>query len=83
MSSCKTDASFRLPQQLYAQLDLDDLHASDSNNGIVLEMKDRDRYFDGRASVSGQQSDDESVSKVNYYSNNGPVIPSRGHHLES
>lgn len=78
----KIDASFRLPQQLYAQLDLDDLHASDPNNGIVLEMKDRDRYFDGRASVAGQQSGDEPVSKVNHHSKNGPVIPSRGRHLE-
>ena len=45
-----------LLQQLYAELDLDDLHNNNSNSGIVLEMKDRDRYFDGRASGVGQES---------------------------
>ncbi|KAI5123068.1 hypothetical protein M0805_000502 [Coniferiporia weirii] len=33
----------------YGQIDLDDLHDAQTSTGIVLEMRDRDRYFDGRA----------------------------------
>ncbi|KLO05745.1 hypothetical protein SCHPADRAFT_910823 [Schizopora paradoxa] len=43
-------------QSLYDIIDLDDLRDGDSSNGIVLEMKDRDRYYDGR---TGDQSSSE------------------------
>ncbi|TFY71942.1 hypothetical protein EVG20_g1057 [Dentipellis fragilis] len=33
----------------YAQIDLDDLHDPQSSAGILLEMQDRQRYFEGRA----------------------------------
>jgi transcription initiation factor TFIIH subunit 1 len=31
----------------YAQIDLDDLHDPESSAGILLEMQDRQRYFEG------------------------------------
>ncbi|PSR81186.1 hypothetical protein PHLCEN_2v6521 [Hermanssonia centrifuga] len=40
----------------YAQLDLDDLHDNQISTGIVLNMQDRQRYFDGRSSDPGQTS---------------------------
>ena len=40
--------------QRYAQLDLEDLHDNQSSVGIVLDMKDSQRYFDGRANGTGQ-----------------------------
>ncbi len=47
-----------IPQSLYESIDLDDLHDLDSSSGVVLEMKDRDRYYDGR---TGDQSSLEDV----------------------
>ncbi|KAG6842122.1 hypothetical protein C0991_001615 [Blastosporella zonata] len=35
-------------QDEYAQIDLDDLHDPEASAGIVLEMQDRQRYFEGR-----------------------------------
>ncbi|KAI0630295.1 hypothetical protein C8Q77DRAFT_1160645 [Trametes polyzona] len=35
-----------------AQLDLEDLHDNQSSSGILLDMQDRQRYFDGRASTT-------------------------------
>ncbi|EJD02865.1 uncharacterized protein FOMMEDRAFT_140693 [Fomitiporia mediterranea MF3/22] len=46
-------------ESLYAQIDLDDLHDSQSADGIILEMKDRDRYFDGRATGNSMDVDGE------------------------
>ncbi|KAH8119094.1 hypothetical protein DFH11DRAFT_1501151 [Phellopilus nigrolimitatus] len=46
-------------ESLYAQIDLDDLHDAESSAGIILEMKDRDRYFDGR--VAGQTVADDDI----------------------
>ena len=40
--------SFKLSQYI-SQIDLDDLHDPESSAGITLEMKDRSRYFEGRA----------------------------------
>ncbi|KAI0063716.1 hypothetical protein BV25DRAFT_1936361 [Artomyces pyxidatus] len=37
------------PWNHYAQLDLDDLHDPDTSPGIILDMQDRQRYFEGRA----------------------------------
>ncbi|KAI0744064.1 hypothetical protein C8Q80DRAFT_1326480 [Daedaleopsis nitida] len=37
----------------YSQLDLEDLHDNQSSTGIVLEMQNRQRYFDGRANGTG------------------------------
>ncbi|KAL7281728.1 hypothetical protein ACG7TL_005046 [Trametes sanguinea] len=36
-----------------AQLDLEDLHDNQTSTGILLDMQDRQRYFDGRAVVTG------------------------------
>ena len=44
--------------QRYAQLDLEDLHDNQSSIGIVLDMKDSQRYFDGRA-IGTEQGDGE------------------------
>ncbi|KAF4598194.1 TFB1 family protein [Pleurotus pulmonarius] len=35
----------------YSQVDLDDLHDPEASNGIVLEMQDRQRYFEGRTNA--------------------------------
>ena len=34
----------------YDAIDLDDLHESQSSSVIALDMKDREKYFEGRAS---------------------------------
>lgn len=36
------------PQRI-ARLDLEDLHDNEASTGILLDMQDRQRYFDGRA----------------------------------
>ncbi|KAI0374101.1 hypothetical protein BV20DRAFT_1118712 [Pilatotrama ljubarskyi] len=36
-----------------AQLDLEDLHDNQTSAGILLDMQDRQRYFDGRANGAG------------------------------
>ncbi|OCH95142.1 hypothetical protein OBBRIDRAFT_823077 [Obba rivulosa] len=33
----------------YSQIDLEDLHDNQSTTGIILNMQDRERYFDGRS----------------------------------
>lgn len=33
---------------MYTQIDLDDLHDPENSDGIVLEMQDRQRYFEGQ-----------------------------------
>ena len=35
-------------KDLYSQIDFDDLHDQEASPGIVLEMQDRQRYFEGR-----------------------------------
>ena len=30
----------------YAQIDIDDLHDPESSNGVLLEMQERQRYFE-------------------------------------
>ncbi|KAK0485803.1 hypothetical protein IW261DRAFT_1548835 [Armillaria novae-zelandiae] len=35
-----------------AQIDLDDLHDPEASTGIILEMQDRQRYFEGRKAVN-------------------------------
>ncbi|KAI0318258.1 hypothetical protein OF83DRAFT_1057189 [Amylostereum chailletii] len=41
----------------YAQIDLDDLHDPESSEGILLDMQDAQRYFEGRAGgVSAEQA---------------------------
>lgn len=37
----------RIFLQRYAQLDLEDLHDNESSAGILLDMQDRERYFEG------------------------------------
>jgi hypothetical protein len=42
----------------YSQIDLADLHNPESSTGILLEMQDRQRYFEARpgAAVSAEQA---------------------------
>ncbi|KAI0663565.1 hypothetical protein C8Q70DRAFT_906577 [Cubamyces menziesii] len=40
-----------------AQLDLEDLHDNQSSAGILLDMQDRQRYFDGRAASTADGGD--------------------------
>ncbi|KAI0745821.1 hypothetical protein C8Q76DRAFT_606536 [Earliella scabrosa] len=47
----------------YSQIDLEDLHDNQSSSGILLEMQDRQRYFDGRANGSGQ---DDAAGRVDF-----------------
>ncbi|KII92831.1 hypothetical protein PLICRDRAFT_89359 [Plicaturopsis crispa FD-325 SS-3] len=35
-------------EELYSQIDLDDLHDPEGSAGIILQMQDRQRYFEGR-----------------------------------
>ncbi|KAJ7268740.1 hypothetical protein B0H12DRAFT_1096404 [Mycena haematopus] len=42
----------KLSDENYGQIDIDDLHDSESSAGIVLEMQDRQRYFEGGISNS-------------------------------
>lgn len=35
------------------QIDLEDLHDTQSSTGIVLDMQDRQRYFEGRSAGTG------------------------------
>ncbi|KAH9949597.1 hypothetical protein B0H21DRAFT_727583 [Amylocystis lapponica] len=39
-----------------AQLDLEDLHDNESSAGILLDMHDRQRYFEGRMTESAEQT---------------------------
>lgn len=48
--------------QRYSQIDLEDLHNNESSAGIVLDMQDRQRYFDGRANGAGQSGSEEPVN---------------------
>ncbi|KAH9858787.1 hypothetical protein C2E23DRAFT_909621 [Lenzites betulinus] len=40
----------------YTQLDLEDLHDNEASAGILLDMQDRQRYFDGRANTTNDGS---------------------------
>lgn len=45
-------------ESLYETIDLDDLHDPEASAGILLEMQDRQRYFEGRMAslaVSGEE----------------------------
>ncbi|TFK25165.1 hypothetical protein FA15DRAFT_687097 [Coprinopsis marcescibilis] len=42
--------------EAYAEIELDDLHADESTDGIVLDMKDRQRYFEGKTGAIESQS---------------------------
>ncbi|KAF7376366.1 hypothetical protein MSAN_00052100 [Mycena sanguinolenta] len=46
----------KLNDEDYGQIDLDDLHDSESSSGIVLEMQDRQRYFEGGISNSAPEA---------------------------
>lgn len=47
----------------YAELELDDLRGEENSSGILLEMKDRDRYFNGRPG-GAQQTVDVRISAI-------------------
>ncbi|KDR75194.1 hypothetical protein GALMADRAFT_249153 [Galerina marginata CBS 339.88] len=40
----------------YSQIDIDDLHDPEASSGIILEMQDRQRYFEGRMTNSMRDS---------------------------
>ncbi|KAJ6499050.1 hypothetical protein C8R45DRAFT_980909 [Mycena sanguinolenta] len=46
----------KLDDENYGQINLDDLHDSESSSGIVLEMQDRQRYFEGGISNSAPEA---------------------------
>jgi hypothetical protein len=45
-----------LLEDVYSQLDIDDLHDPEASNGIILEMQDRERYFEGRMCNDAQST---------------------------
>ncbi|KAJ8077275.1 RNA polymerase II transcription factor B subunit 1 [Marasmius tenuissimus] len=49
------------PEEQYQDIEIEDLNDPESSSGIVLEMQDRQRYFEGR--MTGTSSD-ETVEKV-------------------
>ncbi|KAI0768370.1 hypothetical protein BC629DRAFT_1535963 [Irpex lacteus] len=40
----------------YSQIDLEDLHDNQASAGIMLNMQDRQRYFEGRSGQTGQDA---------------------------
>ncbi|KAH9485121.1 General transcription and DNA repair factor IIH subunit tfb1 [Psilocybe cubensis] len=48
-------------EDIYSQIDIDDLHDPEATNGIILEMQDRQRYFEARMSEANQ---DGSLQKL-------------------
>ncbi|KAF7361667.1 hypothetical protein MVEN_00510100 [Mycena venus] len=46
----------KLTDENYGQIDIDDLHDSESSAGIVLEMQDRQRYFEGGISNTAPEA---------------------------
>ena len=57
--------SFKLSQYI-SQIDLDDLHDPESSAGITLEMKDRSRYFEGRAGDGNSGEPEAPVSFISF-----------------
>ncbi|TFK73910.1 hypothetical protein BDN72DRAFT_813870 [Pluteus cervinus] len=57
----------RKDSDFYQQIDLDDLHDSESSAGIRLEMLDRQRYFEGRmqrpGGLQGKKLDARTMAK--------------------
>jgi transcription initiation factor TFIIH subunit 1 len=49
-------------QDAYSQIDLDDLHDPEASAGIILEMQDRQRYFEGQ--MASAASADGAAGKV-------------------
>ncbi|KAJ2917789.1 hypothetical protein MD484_g2640, partial [Candolleomyces efflorescens] len=59
----------RLDEQEYSQIEIDDLRDESTSNGIVLEMQDRQRYFEGgmagnanRGNMNGTHLDPAAVA---------------------
>ncbi|KAF8588721.1 BSD-domain-containing protein [Ramaria rubella] len=55
------------PASRYDAIDLDDLHDSQASEAIALEMKDRQRYFEGTASgdtANGTQADSVDIAAI-------------------
>jgi transcription initiation factor TFIIH subunit 1 len=44
-------------QDAYSQIDLDDLHDPEASAGIILEMQDRQRYFEGQMASAASAED--------------------------
>lgn len=56
------DLIHMVSQDPYGQIDIDDLHDSEISTGILLEMKDRQRYFEGR--MASQAAEDAAAKNA-------------------
>jgi len=52
-------------KNFYAQIDLDDLHDPEASPGILLQMQDRQRYFEGQ--MASTVSAEEMARKVRLF----------------
>jgi hypothetical protein len=71
-------------QDVYSQIDLDDLRDSEASAGIILEMQDRQRYFEGQ--IASAASAENIARMVSFYihisllvSSLSPMSPGSGH----
>lgn len=48
-------------QATYSQIELEDLNDSEASEGVALDMKDSQRYFESRAINKGDTSDRQKV----------------------
>lgn len=62
---------------MFAQIDLDDLHDPENSAGIILEMQDRQRYFEGQMAGASAAN---AARKVKYYNNVSSVVLNVSHH---
>ena len=51
-------------KDVYSQIDLDDLHDPEDSAGIMLEMQDRQRYFEGQ--TASAVSAEGAAGKVSF-----------------
>jgi len=51
-------------KDVYSQIDLDDLHDPEASAGIILEMQDRQRYFEGQTASAA--SAEGAAGKVSF-----------------
>ncbi|KAJ3567587.1 hypothetical protein NP233_g6270 [Leucocoprinus birnbaumii] len=58
----------------YTQIDFEDLHDAEASAGILLEMKDRQRYFEGR--MASQAEEEAAANKVKQITcKDAPILP--------
>lgn len=54
----------------YSQIDLEDLHADHASAGIILDMQDRDRYYNGQSLANVNGVDAEVTCPLLFYLEN-------------